>query len=130
MITERILNSEPVNKTAKLVTSQAGCMDIETIQQKKESIALRVQQLKREICGLPKNHKLRKNLGCEMQRIQVEAQKLNKQLKISNVMGVSFETYIVKVCRGRLGKAVWQGVLREARELKLEAEKNISEGCG
>ena len=117
----------PVNKSASLVTSQAGCSESEELspEQERECLVSRFTQVHREIAGLPKKHEHRKLLGLEILSLQDKITEANLKIKCSNVERVDISRYIIKICRERLGAYRWKSIIAEAKALKSQTESEF-----
>jgi hypothetical protein len=115
---EDIYLRTPVNKTAALITSQSGCNDIQTLDDKRDSLARALNSLQSEISGLPKKHKLRKDLGYKKMALQQEISVVNKLIKKSRLFDRDLEKYVVQECRNRMTRAEFHEIWCAARAAK------------
>lgn len=113
----------PVNKAAAIVTSQKGCSEVDSCTQQRECLALRISQLDRELSGLPKNHKIRKDLGQEKFLLQERIRRLNTKIKYTTAVGLSLDSYIIKAAMSNSSAPTWRKIMAQAREDKSAADK-------
>ena len=83
----------PVNRTAALVVSQAGCSSGElTDEQMRENLVIQQKKLASDILTLPKKSKLRKELGKKKSKVEHLINEITPKKKAN---GVEFFFYAV-----------------------------------
>jgi len=115
-----IYSLTPVNRTASLVAGQAGCDDDMTPEDKRDSMARALEAVTREIAGLPKKHRYRKELGQKKLKLQLEMTGLNKKLKehrSANSQG-ELNKYLIAECKRRHTRSEWKEIVRIAKEAR------------
>lgn len=123
-----IYTRTPINRTAAIVTSQAGCTDEISIDDRRDSLKRSKESMQRELDGLPKKHKYRAELGIKILAIQQELTLLRKQRKFSGAKDRDLNNYIIDVIKEAVPAYKFQEWISMARARKeddiLKASKN------
>lgn len=113
-----ILTRTPVNKLSAIVTSQSGCSDDMALDDERDSLVRALQQIDREIAGLPKKHRFRAELGQKKEGIKKELIRVNRLLGNEKRKRLELQHYIVLECKRRFTVGQWNSILAAAREAK------------
>ena len=113
-----IYTRTPINKAAALVVGQSGCNENDSLEYQRDSLARALERTQREISGLPKNHKYRKELGVKKLDMQVEISLINKKLKLKNIRDRDLDKYIIEECKRIMTTSKWNEIMCRARALK------------
>lgn len=124
-----IYSRVPINKTAALVSSQAGCREEESLADKRDSMARSINRMVEDIKRLPKNDKKRNELGIKIQSLQQDIRSINKMIKQDNIIGQSLDSYVIKECMERFSMPVWFEIMAKAKANKKLADSIASEDC-
>lgn len=115
-----IYSRAPINKAAALSVGQSGCEDEESLEYKRDSLARALDCIQREISGLPKKHKHRKELGIKKLDMQVEIRIINQKIKLKNLMDHDIDNYLLTECKRSMTTAKWNELRCKARAAKEE----------
>lgn len=122
-----IYSRTPINKTAAIVTSQSGCSDEISIEDRRDTLKRSKESLQRELDGLPKNHRYRKEIGGKILQIQQELTLLRKQRKFAGAKDRDLNNYIIDVIKESVPSYKFQEWISIARARKedeiLKSEK-------
>ncbi len=102
----------PVDAMAKRVTSQKGCVDTLTLEQKRDNLKSILSVLKQKLDILKllgKTKGQRRDLGLEIERVSLEINKLRPKKKAPGV-----ERYIMDVLKEDLNKCQWNALMKKA----------------
>lgn len=123
-----IYTRTPINKTAAIVTSQSGCSDEMSIEDRRDSLKRSRESLQRELDSLTKSHRYRNEIGAKMLQIQQELTLLRKQRKFSGEKDRDLNNYIIDVIKEAVPAYKFQEWISMARARKedeiLKASKN------
>ncbi len=124
-----IYSRTPINKTAAMVTSQSGCCDEISIEDRRDTLKRSKESLQRELDGLPKNHRYRKEIGEKILQIQKEMTLLRKQRKFAGAKDRDLNNYIIDVIKESVPAYKFQEWISIARARKedeiLKSEKAL-----
>lgn len=115
---DEILLRTAINRQASIVTSQHGCEEEMTLEDKRDSIARAIQRIEREIAALPKKNRYRAELGQKKFSLQQEISAINAAIKRNNIRDTDLNEYILAECRRRSTRAQWNEILCAARAAK------------
>ncbi len=107
----------PVNKTAAVVTSQNGCTDDYTDEQRIENLQARWKRLESELETFQKGHSQRKFLGHRMQEVQIEINKIRPRRKFTGI-----EKHVMDILREDLTTYAFSSLIKKAIK-RLEKSK-------
>jgi len=124
---ENIFSREPINKTAKIVTSQKGCSLPElTQEQLRENLVKKVKYLSSELNKYPKKSKHRKALGSEILTLNTEINTIRPK---KNAKGV--EQFFIDAARDTLTKFQFNIVMDKACDrMRNEGLVGLRDGDG
>ena len=104
----------PINRTAGLVTGQAGCTDELTLEQERDNLVSILKRLQEEHKRYPKNSLKRKYLGKKIHEIQMQINAIRPKLKAKGV-----EHFIIDILREDMTKAQFSILMdRAARRMR------------
>ena len=128
IFTDNIARS-PINGTAAKVSSQGGCLDSESLEQKRDRLLSRANWLLGKIGerkkGEVKNEE-HKSYGKERMDICLELSALNKQLKrhtFGEENRADHMDCVYSVMREQLSEFQYKNIMKLAREMFLDDEK-------
>lgn len=113
-----IYTRTPINKTAAMVTSQSGCVDEISIEDRRDSLKRAKESMQRELYGLPKNHRYRNEIGLKILAIQQELTLLRKQRKFAGAKDRDLNNYIIDVIKEAVPAYKFQEWISMARARK------------
>lgn len=113
-----IYTMQPINKTAAVVTNQAGCSESLSDEQLKESLSARATQLVEFIrdCGLPKKHPERKAASEEYHELTLQLREIRSRIKVKP-RGRDICPFFLLVAKSNLTKYQYEKIYNEAIDL-------------
>lgn len=117
-----VYGMSPVNSTAAIVTSQAGCSDELTLDQRRVALVDRSTQLHNELLLHHKKSKERIRLGLERFNVQEELAEVNRQVKALNIInGAKIDDigYLIKAMKLRLTGFQYNQIIKLSKEMQL-----------
>ena len=125
---ESIYTSDPVDKTAAIVTNQSGCQDQLTKKQKRENLIKRKLLLQERIVNLKSknqySNRVKINYRFELNSIDEEL-RVKYPRHTKNKHNRDLTNFIVDVVKPKFTKFQWQRIIDEAENLKNQYDKNI-----
>ena len=111
----------PVNRTAALVVSQAGCSSGElTDEQMRENLVCQLKRLADDIIKLPKKSKQRKQLGSMKHELEIKINAIRPAKKAKGV-----EVFLIDVLREELTMVQFNILMAKAINRMNEAKMAI-----
>lgn len=119
-----IFSLSPINKTAAIVTSQAGCEDNVSLIDLRDSLRKSRDSLQYQLDKLPPFHRYRNELNQKIDRITLELALLRKQKKFVGAKDRDLNNYILDVIKENVPAYKFKEWLSIARARKESALKN------
>ena len=107
----------PVNRDASVVTSQSGCTETETIDQRYDSLALALRVVRHQLLTAEGDEK--KELGSRHLDLQQQLCDIKKEKKADNVKNRGLQHYILDECRTRFTSSEWKELIKIASANKF-----------
>ena len=110
----RLFTSRPANKTAALVTSQAGCEREESIQAELQALRLAAKDLFEKLNANKAKTPERKAMAIKYHLILNRVSELKKSLGVGYRGGKDVSGYFIDICRSELTRYQFEQIMSRA----------------